>query len=206
MYISVIPWIFNILLVATIILLTGELLVARKDEREAYNRMLEFFGESDHGRKLKKSLRQKFWESRVAKSISPSKALLRVGEYYSPNMDALASTTESFEKGEESMDGKNMIALTTCIKRWVKDREIDRSHPQAQFVKVVEEVGEIAEGLAKKDKQLITDGVGDVYVTLVALCATLGLEIDECVYQAYKEIENRKGEMVDGVFIKEEDL
>lgn len=161
MYISTLPWIFNILLVATIILLAGEIIVARKDERAAHNRMIEFFEEGD----------------------------------------------AVVEKGEEDMvSGKNMIALTACIKRWIKDREIDKAHPQAQFVKVVEEVGEIAEGLAKKDKQLITDGVGDVYVTLVALCATLGLEIDECVYQAYKEIENRKGEMVDGVFVKEEDL
>ena len=112
-------------------------------------------------------------------------------------------TTSYLERGNEDMvDGKNMIALTTCIKRWVKNRGIDTVHPRDQFIKVVE----IAEGLAKKDKQLIIDGVGDAYVTLVALCATLGLEIDECVYQAYKEIENRKGEMVDGVFVKEEDL
>lgn len=180
-YISAAPWIFNIVLVGTIILLAGEINVARKDERGAYNRMLEFFGESDHGRKKKPR------ESQVAKGVRPD-------------------MIEEFEKGEESMDGKNMIALTNSIKRWVKIRGIDKAHPQAQFVKVVEEVGEIAEGLAKKDKRLITDGVGDVYVTLVALCATLGLEIDECVYNAYKEIETRKGEMVDGVFIKEEDL
>lgn len=163
-YIGATPWIFNIILVGTIILLAGEIIAARKDEREAHNRMVEFFEKGEH----------------LPEAV--------VG------------------KGEESMDGENMIALTNSIKRWVKIRGIDRSHPQAQFVKVVEEVGEIAEGLAKKDKRLITDGVGDVYVTLVALCATLGLEIDECVYQAYKEIENRKGEMVDGVFIKEEDL
>ena len=160
-YISAAPWIFNIILVGTIILLAGEIIVARKDERGAHSRMLEFFEEGN----------------------------------------------TVVEKGEEDMvSGKNMIALTTCIKRWVKNRGIDTVHPRDQFIKVVEEVGEIAEGLAKKDKQLITDGVGDVYVTLVALCATVGLEIDECVYHAYKEIENRKGEMVDGVFIKEEDL
>ena len=164
-YISAAPWIFNIILVGTIILLAGEIIVARKDERGAHSRMLEFFEEGEH------------------------------------------SSPVTIKKGEDDMvDGKNMIALTTCIKRWVKNREIDKAHPQAQFVKVVEEVGEIAEGLAKKDTQMLMDGIGDTYVTLVALCATLGLEIDECVYQAYKEIENRKGGMVDGVFIKEEDL
>ena len=164
-YISAAPWIFNIILVGTIILLAGEIIVARKDERGAHSRMLEFFEEGEH------------------------------------------SSPVTIKKGEEDMvDGKNMIALTNSIKRWVKIRGIDRSHPQSQFVKVVEEIGEIAEGLAKKDTQMLMDGIGDTYVTLVALCATLGLEIDECVYHAYKEIENRKGEMIDGVFIKEEDL
>ena len=195
MYISTLPWIFNIILVGTIILLAGEIIVARKDEREAHNRMLEFFEEGDHGSRLKKAPIQEF----RAANFSERRYLL--------NKHLPDAEVGSSEKGEEGMvGGKNMITLTTCIKRWVKDREIDKAHPQAQFVKVVEEVGEIAEGLAKKDKQLITDGVGDVYVTLVALCATLGLEIDECVYRAYKEIENRKGEMIDGVFIKEEDL
>ena len=46
MYISALPWIFNILLVATIILLAGEIIVARRDEREAYKRMLDHFKKS----------------------------------------------------------------------------------------------------------------------------------------------------------------
>lgn len=154
MYISVIPWIFNIVLVGTIILLAGEVFSVRRDEREAYKQMLNSFGKN---------------EQSVGSAKETSEDL------------------NDTEDEEESMDGKNMIALTNSIKRWVKIRGIDRTHPQAQFIKVVEEVG-------------------DVYVTLVALCATLGLEIDECVYHAYKEIENRKGEMIDGVFIKEEDL
>ena len=166
MYISTLPWIFNILLVATIILLAGEIVVARKDEREAHSRMLEFFEEGEHSSSV---------------------------------------TIEELEKREETTDFNNMIALTNSIKRWVKDREIDKAHPQVQFVKLTEEFGEIAEGLTKKDKQLVADGVGYAYITLVALCATLDLEIDECIYHAYKEIENRKGEMVDGVFIKEEE-
>lgn len=32
------------------------------------------------------------------------------------------------------------------------------------------------------------------------------LDFKDCVESAYKEIENRKGEMIDGVFIKSEDL
>ena len=103
------------------------------------------------------------------------------------------------------MSGKDMTALTACIERWVRDLEINKAHPRTQLIKLAEEFGEISEGLAEKDKQSVVDGIGYAYGTLVALCATLGLEIDECVYQAYKEIEDLKGETVDGVFIKEEE-
>lgn len=65
------------------------------------------------------------------------------------------------------------------------------------------EVGEIAKGLSKRDKQLIIDGIGNTYVALVALCSTLDLEIDECVYRAYKKIDDSKVKMVDGLFGKE---
>ena len=205
MYISTLPWIFNMVLVATIILLAGEIVVARKDERDTHSRMLELFGENDRERKKKRLLKQKIWGPRATKSINSSKGPLREDANLSPDMEVAASSTENLDKGEDSVGSKDMTALTACVERWVKNREIDKAHPRMQLVKLAEEFGKISEGLAKKDKQLITDGVGDVYVTLVALCATLGLEIDECVYHAYKEIENRKGEMVDGVFIKEEE-
>ena len=103
------------------------------------------------------------------------------------------------------MGSKDMAALTACVERWVKNREIDKAHPRMQLIKLAEEFGEIAEGLAKKDRQLVADGVGYAYVTLVALCTALDLEINECIYHAYKEIEDLKGETVDGVFIKEEE-
>ena len=206
MYISTLPWIFNMVLVATIILLAGEIVVARKDERDTHSRMLELFGESDKERKKKRLLKQKIWGPRATKSINSSKGPLREDANLSPDMEVAASSTENLDKGEDSVGSKDMTALTACVERWVKNREIDKAHPRMQLIKLAEEFGEISEGLAEKDKQSVADGVGYTYVTLVALCTALDLEINECVYHAYKEIENRKGEMVDGVFIKEEDL
>ena len=204
MYISTLPWIFNMVLVATIILLAGEIVVARRDERDTHSRMLELFGENDKERKKKRLLKQKIWGPRATRSISSSKGPLREDAHLSPDMEAAASSTEDLDKGEDSVGSKDMTALTACVERWVKNREIDKAHPRMQLIKLAEEFGEIAEGLAKKDKQLVADGVGYAYITLVALCATLGLEINECVYHAYKEIEDLKGETVKGVFIKEE--
>lgn len=49
-------------------------------------------------------------------------------------------------------------------------------------------------------------GLGDVIVTLVCVAEQLGLNIEECCLAAYDEIKDRKGKMIDGVFVKEADL
>lgn len=71
---------------------------------------------------------------------------------------------------------------------------------------MIEEVGEIAEGMAKNRPEQIKDSIGDAYVTLVILAMQQGLDIKDCIKAAYEEIKDRKGETVDGVFIKEDDL
>ena len=44
------------------------------------------------------------------------------------------------------------------------------------MVKIMEEIGELANGINKGRKEQIIDSVGDVYVVLVILCMQLGLE------------------------------
>lgn len=96
--------------------------------------------------------------------------------------------------------------ITELIERWAKDREIDKSgNPQAQMVKLMEEVGELAEGIGKGKRNLIIDSIGDIYVVLVVLSLQLGLDIRDCIAMAYNEIKDRKGKMVNGTFVKEED-
>ncbi|EQA5441074.1 MazG-like family protein, partial [Enterococcus faecalis] len=50
------------------------------------------------------------------------------------------------------------------------------------------------------------DGIGDVVVTLIILAMQNNMDLYECLNQAYSEIKNRQGEMVNGVFVKEADL
>lgn len=93
------------------------------------------------------------------------------------------------------------------IIQWAKDRNlIGGSTPQAQFVKTVEEVGELAYGLCRDDLVKIQDSIGDIYVTLVILAEQLGVDVDDCILMAWNGIKDRKGKMIDGVFVKEEDL
>lgn len=54
-------------------------------------------------------------------------------------------------------------------------------------------------------KNNIMDAIGDIYVTLVMQAGVWGLEMEECVEYAYNQIKDRKGKMVEGVFVKEEE-
>ena len=74
------------------------------------------------------------------------------------------------------------------------------------MVKIMEEIGELANGINKNKQDLIIDSIGDIYVVLVALCMQLGLDINDCIWVAYEEIKDRKGKLVNGLFVKEEDL
>ena len=92
------------------------------------------------------------------------------------------------------------------IKQWLEDRQITtNSTSQAQFIKTVEETGELAAGLARNDKAMIEDAIGDVIVTLIAVATLEGTTIEHCMKLAYDEIKDRKGYLnEDGIFIKEE--
>ena|SRR5690625_289000 len=96
--------------------------------------------------------------------------------------------------------------LTVKIENWARERNLHTANPDKQILKLFEELGELAEGMAKDDKVLVVDAIGDVYVVLTILSMQLGLDIEECIKCAYNEIKDRKGQMINGVFVKEEDL
>ena len=50
------------------------------------------------------------------------------------------------------------------------------------------------------------DSIGDMYVVLTILSLQLGLDIEDCVMHSYGEIKDRKGKLVNGVYVKEADL
>ena len=95
---------------------------------------------------------------------------------------------------------------TELIKKWAVDRNVVSGDTKSQMVKLLEEAGELAEGINKNKQELIIDSIGDIYVVLVILCMQLGLDINDCIKAAYEEIKDRKGKMVNGLFVKEEDL
>ena len=100
----------------------------------------------------------------------------------------------------------NLEKLVKQVEQWSIDKGLNKAESSKQFLKVSEEVGEVAAALARGDKLALVDGIGDVVVTLIILGQQNGLELQDCLQYAYDEIKGRTGEMIDGVFVKESDL
>ena len=98
--------------------------------------------------------------------------------------------------------------LTTLISKvaiWHYDRNlIAGSTDKDQFHKLIQECAELSDNLCKgKD---IRDDIGDIMVVLINIAERNKLEITDCLQVAYDDIKDRKGQMIDGVFVKECDL
>ena len=99
-----------------------------------------------------------------------------------------------------------MTDLIKNIQNWVSDRNLETQDPRIQMCKTMEEMGELANAINKGNKADAMDGIGDVVVTLICISMQLGVDFNECLKMAYDEIKDRKGKMVNGMFVKEVDL
>ena len=90
------------------------------------------------------------------------------------------------------------------IAQWHKDRNlIEGSTDKDQYLKLIQEAGELSDSLCKgKD---IRDDVGDMMVVLINIMVRNKLTMKDCLQVAYDDIKNRKGKMIDGIFVKEGD-
>lgn len=157
--------------------------------------------------------------------------------------------------------------LEEKVQQWFVDRNLHEAKPVKQFLKLMEESGELFEGIAKDKPELICDALGDIQVVMIgfeqqikngaqisanqqelelllmvsslgniaqklyshvchnetqtpliksdlmfldSVVSTVsfcnGTTAESCLEEAYEVIKDRKGKMIDGVFVKEEDL
>lgn len=80
---------------------------------------------------------------------------------------------------------------------------IDGATDQAQFVKLIEEAGELAGNIARGRD--VRDDIGDMIVVLINIAERNGHTIEDCLAVAWDDIKDRRGKMIDGVFVKESD-
>ena len=92
-----------------------------------------------------------------------------------------------------------------CIRIWANERGLyDKGDVKTQYIKLMEETGEIGRAILKNDTAELVDGIGDAVVVLTNLAELAGIPIEECIQEAYNVIAKRKGKMINGTFVKHE--
>lgn len=105
----------------------------------------------------------------------------------------------------KQLTGNQMNDLILNVISWGAAKGIfDSSNHKSQLLKTMAELGELADDVNKGND--IKLELGDVLVTLILLAELSGVTIEESLQSAYDKISKRKGKMINGIFVKEEDL
>jgi NTP pyrophosphatase (non-canonical NTP hydrolase) len=98
----------------------------------------------------------------------------------------------------------SMRDIFPLIRQWAEDRGIyEKGDEKTQYIKLMEEAGELAQALLKQNQKEAVDAIGDMVVVLTNLAVFIGVDIEDCIGYAYNEIKNRKGSMSNGTFVKQ---
>jgi NTP pyrophosphatase (non-canonical NTP hydrolase) len=81
---------------------------------------------------------------------------------------------------------------------------IHGSTDKDQVLKLIQEVGELSDSICKGQSPI--DDIGDIMVVLINIALRNNLSLTDCLNHAYNDIKDRKGQMIDGIFVKEGDM
>ena len=85
-------------------------------------------------------------------------------------------------------------SIYDLIRLWAAEKGIyAKGDSKTQYIKLLEETGELAKALLNNDKPEIIDAIGDIVVVLTNLAKLEDLKIEDCVQSAYDVIKSRKG-------------
>ena len=125
-----------------------------------------------------------------------NKAMAR---YLNDRESELPFKEEDFYENED-----DVVFYFDMIRDWAEDKGIYESgDPKTQYIKLMEEAGEVGRAILKEDLPEVKDGIGDMVVVLTNLAELCGLTIEECVESAYEVISKRTGKMENGTFVKD---
>ena len=90
------------------------------------------------------------------------------------------------------------------IRQWADERGLyDKGDAKTQYLKLMEEAGELGRALLKDNLEEQIDAIGDMVVVLTNLSELIDVPIEECIESAYEVISQRTGKMVNGTFVKD---
>ena len=90
------------------------------------------------------------------------------------------------------------------IRSWANERGLyDKGDTKTQYLKLMEEAGELGRAILKNDQDEFVDAIGDMVVVLTNLAELGDTSIEYCTDEAYKVISKRTGKMINGTFVKD---
>lgn len=141
------------------------------------------------------------------KSEPKKETWLKLADYYDVPVAYLMGLPDGLIRYIDRLGNMTFESLQDAIIQWGYVRNIiSTKNTPKQFMKVTEELGELAEGINKDNQGQIKDSLGDILVTLIILSKDLDVDLLDCLRGAYDVIKDRTGKTVNGVFVKEEDL
>lgn len=106
--------------------------------------------------------------------------------------------------GSLNMSGRRAPERFDLIRAWANERGLyDKGDTKTQYLKLMEEAGELGRAILKDDQPEIVDAIGDMVVVLTNLSELAGYSIEHCIDEAYEVISKRTGKMQNGTFVKD---
>ena len=97
------------------------------------------------------------------------------------------------------------------IREWAEEKGIfKKGDLKTQTLKLYEEAGELAKAILNNDQEEVIDAIGDCIVVLTNIAELAkkhfdtNITVESCVNSAYDVIAKRKGQMINGTFVKDE--
>jgi NTP pyrophosphatase (non-canonical NTP hydrolase) len=116
---------------------------------------------------------------------------------------AFSNFYDAMKQAEDNKKKKQDSNVYNLIREWAYNKGIYKSgDSKTQYVKLMEEAGELAQAILKKDKPEIKDAIGDMIVVLTNLAYLENLVVEDCIASAYNVIKTRTGKMENGTFVK----
>ena len=122
-------------------------------------------------------------------------------EFESAAKELLTPSLTGLSKKKKKKNKPNIYDL---IRTWATEKGIYKTgDSRTQYVKLMEEAGELAQALLKNDETEVIDAIGDMVVVLTNLAKLRGHNIEDCIASAYSVIKDRQGKMINGTFVKD---
>lgn len=94
--------------------------------------------------------------------------------------------------------------IEKLVIQWGSDRDLyNNSSATLQLIKLQEELNELKDAISTSSLPLVLDAIGDMLVVLTHISVFVGSDLTSCYLSSYDEIKERKGKMVNGIFVKE---